>query len=352
MRGAATHLLKYVLYIGIFANLLFYFFFLGLDKSLVVKFDWKYNNPQTTANTDLRLFGMDWWPPKVTITLPNRTTDFSPVEFTLKSDEPIQKPTLPSKWTFFDLGKSGKIYLYLLRIDDIASGKQSLEVDLADKLGNDITKQITLQGGNKIIKPPTWDKFAYTVDGDALLAIVNKTHKLPSDYAPSDLVSLSSLGINNVNAARMRRAAAEALRSMTSAIRAAGIDYTVTSGYRSYESQVSVYNFWLDYNKGNVSATDAVSARPGFSEHQLGNTLDFTTNANGNIFYQFEYTPLSKWLAQNAYKYGFAMSYPKGKEPITGYTYEPWHYRYIGKGNALDLRNSGLTLTEWLLKHQ
>ena len=93
------------------------------------------------------------------------------------------------------------------------------------------------------------------------------------------------------------------------------------------------------------------SARPGHSEHQMGTTMDITSPSVGNdLVSAFGDTPEGKWLAANAHTFGFVMSYPPGKEATTGYIYEPWHFRYVGKAEAAAVRASGLTLHEYLLK--
>ncbi len=125
-----------------------------------------------------------------------------------------------------------------------------------------------------------------------------------------------------------------------------GFELYVNSGYRSYLEQVSTYNYWVQTN-GQAYA-DRTSARPGHSEHQLGTTADVA--ARGLELEAFSGTPEAAWIAANSYKYGFIVSYPDGKEAITGYAPEPWHIRYVGKDVAQQVKDSGLTLHEFLLK--
>lgn len=128
-----------------------------------------------------------------------------------------------------------------------------------------------------------------------------------------------------------------------------GIDLSIVSGYRSYQTQVSTYNYWLSKNNNNVEYVDTFSARPGHSQHQLGTAIDFSSSEIGDVLGDsFDNTNASKWLIENAYKYGFVISYPKGHENVTGYKYESWHYRYIGKENALEMKNSGMILENYL----
>ncbi len=159
------------------------------------------------------------------------------------------------------------------------------------------------------------------VDG---ILIVNKTYALPKDYAP---------GINaEAKAAfdRMQLAAASAM-----------LDINIVSGYRSYATQEATYTRFV--NRDGQAAADLYSARPGHSEHQTG--LAFDINYAGDSFAN---TPEAEWLAENCWKYGFIIRYPKGKEQLTGYQYEPWHVRYLGADTAERVYNSGLTLEEYL----
>lgn len=297
---------------------------------------------------ELKLVG-DWWPPQIGIRTPIIHTDYASANITLSSNEPIADYQLPETWELIGPQRSGEVYLYLLNIPQVAAGENYYTVEFSDDSGNAISKDLYVAGSSSPLQTPSWPDTQFTLDGDNLLSLANKQYQLPQDYAPQDLVYLSDLGIVNVNAARLREEPAKALQQMTAAITQAGINYNVTSGYRSFADQVRVYNYWVGYYAGNIAATDQVSARPGYSEHQLGLALDFTTSANGNIFYRFETTPLSNWLANHAHEYGFVLSYPSGKTEITGYSYEPWHYRYVGIENARKILESGLTPTEWLL---
>lgn len=156
------------------------------------------------------------------------------------------------------------------------------------------------------------------------ILIVNKSYPLPSDYNP---------GINGE--------AKEALNRMfTDAKAEKNLNMWVCSGFRSYNVQKNLYNNYV--KRDGVQNADRYSARPGYSEHQTG--LAFDINYADS---RFEGTDQAIWLAENAYKYGFILRYPEGKEHITGYMYEPWHYRYIGVENAAKIFASGLTLEEY-----
>ncbi|HSJ36989.1 MAG TPA: M15 family metallopeptidase, partial [Planococcus sp. (in: firmicutes)] len=159
------------------------------------------------------------------------------------------------------------------------------------------------------------------------ILVVNKKYALPSTYNPG-----------------VHAEAQGAVSAMLRDAKAQGLHVTIVSGYRSYSRQAALYN---DYVKrfGKKEA-DRFSARPGHSEHQTGLAYDFgkTTRLTGS----FGDTKEGKWLAANAHQYGFILRYPKDKEHITGYMYEPWHFRYLGTQNATKVKNSGKTLEEYL----
>ncbi len=181
-----------------------------------------------------------------------------------------------------------------------------------------------------------------------ILAPLDKQHRLASDCVPTDLQAIPAQYSAN-GTQYLRAAAANALVEMFQAAAKEGHQIYGNSGYRSYDTQVVTFNNEVA-TYGREQA-ERQSARPGHSEHQLGTTMDITSPAVANALTQdFGDTPEGKWLAANAWKYGFAMSYPPGKESVTGYIYEPWHFRYIGKDAAGTFRTSGKTLREFLLR--
>ena len=160
------------------------------------------------------------------------------------------------------------------------------------------------------------------VDG---ILIVNKTYELPADY-PTGALNPNALAQFN---------------KLTEDAAKLGLSIKCSSGYRSYKDQERIYNNYVAID-GIVKA-DTYSARPGHSEHQSGLAIDVNS-----IDYTFLNTPECDWLAKNAHKYGFIIRYPLGKEAYTGYSYEPWHIRYLGVDTATAVYNSGLSLEEYL----
>lgn len=178
-----------------------------------------------------------------------------------------------------------------------------------------------------------------------ILAPLDKQHRLAPDCVPSDLVALPG-SISAEGAQSMRSEAASAIQDLFAAARKEGYVLFANSTYRSYQQQVDTFNYWVRTN--GLDYAERTSARAGHSEHQLGTTAD--VGLQGQFLEAFSGTPAAKWLADNAAAYGFTISYPDGKESITGYAPEPWHIRYVGKDTAARVKVSGLTLHEFLLR--
>jgi D-alanyl-D-alanine carboxypeptidase len=181
-----------------------------------------------------------------------------------------------------------------------------------------------------------------------LLILVNKQNPLASDYKPSDLADIKYFASNRAAGARyMRVEAADAFNKLSEAAADQGLEIVVTTAYRSYAFQSMLYNNYVA-NYGQASA-DTFSAQPGKSEHQTGLAADVSSpSVNYELTEGYIDTPEGGWLNENAYKFGFIIRYPKGKEDITGYMYEPWHIRYVGMTAAEEIYKEGITLEEYL----
>jgi D-alanyl-D-alanine carboxypeptidase len=183
--------------------------------------------------------------------------------------------------------------------------------------------------------------------GVSLLIPVDKQRALPAGYVPPDLAALGAAYLAPGFGGSLRSEAKDALERMLSDAFGQGHDIYVRSAYRSYAEQERTFAYWVSV-LGEAEAR-RVSAEPGHSEHQLGTTADLTTAEVGyDLTEAFGETAAGRWLTANAHLYGFALSYPAGGEPVTGYAYEPWHYRYVGPEHAAAWKASGLTLVEYL----
>ena len=191
----------------------------------------------------------------------------------------------------------------------------------------------------------TFDKRVYSIDDpSSLWVVVNKLRPLnPKNYAAPDLVQTP---VKYVNSPVLRQEAADQIVAMFAAYTAeTGKEMQAQSAYRSYDVQVNVYNGWV--NSLGQEGADLTSARPGHSEHQTGLAMDISAVPNTCALDQcFADTDQGKWLAANAYKWGFILRYPDGMTSITGYEFEPWHYRYVGISLATEMHTTGIATLE------
>lgn len=196
----------------------------------------------------------------------------------------------------------------------------------------------TKQSNNKSSSASAFDKTTHSTTNPASIwVVVNKQHPLsPVTYAPGDLTTVG-------NGQQMRTEAATALQQMITDAKAQGLVIKPLSGYRSYTTQQAVYANEVRLY-GQVKA-DTESAKPGYSEHQTGLAIDVGGGGCG-IEDCFGATDEGKWLAANAYKYGFIVRYTADNQSITGYRAEPWHIRYIGKELSNELYRTNVTSLE------
>jgi zinc D-Ala-D-Ala carboxypeptidase len=181
---------------------------------------------------------------------------------------------------------------------------------------------------------------------DDLRVLVDRSHPLPPDYVPEDLVPLWAYGIPTLGGGEMllRREAAEHLSRLVEDAAMDGEELVVASAYRSYADQQASHTRLTSIYGAEAGE---MSAPPGHSQHQLGTAVDFTNaEARYEIWRQFGNTSAFWWLRKHSPKYGFVLAYPHGE--MTGYRWEPWHYRYIGAENAERLEESGLSLQAFL----
>lgn len=252
----------------------------------------------------------------------------------VKVEDNSQEKITPSVEGNYDINEPGKYQLYYVAKDSsdneakeeftLIVKEKKKESSQNDSLSNpQETKTFTTSKGFKgVIK----DGITY-IDG---YLIVNKTYSLPPSYG----TSLTSTTKNAFN-------------KMQAAAKLDGINIYIASGFRSYQTQNRLYNNYVA--RDGKAKADTYSARPGHSEHQSGLAFDICSHdldgQNACINSNFDNTDQAKWLAQNAYKYGFILRYPKGKTNETGYKYESWHFRYVGTDLSTKLYNNGDWLT-------
>lgn len=183
---------------------------------------------------------------------------------------------------------------------------------------------------------------------DSIAVMVNKEYGLPDNYKPADLVypEVRFTFKEKIEKRMMRSEAAKALEKMFAGAEEDGIYLAGVSAYRSQKTQTTLYNRYVEKDGEEMART--YSAVPGYSEHQTGLAIDIS-GSDGKCAAEscFGGTKEAEWLAQHAAEYGFIIRYPEGKQDITGYKYEPWHIRYVGKDIATYITDKGITLEEY-----
>jgi D-alanyl-D-alanine carboxypeptidase len=176
--------------------------------------------------------------------------------------------------------------------------------------------------------------------------MVDTARALPSGFGPNDLRNIADAGFPLTDGLAVRSLVVSDLDALRQAAAANGTPLGILAGYRSFAQQQDLYDRRVD-ELGDAEAGSRV-ARPGHSEHQLGTTIDVTSEGDTDVDQSWGATAAGQWVATNAHKYGFLLSYPPDASDRTCYDYEPWHLRYVGREMAADVIDSGLSLREYL----
>jgi len=257
--------------------------------------------------------------------------------FIILSVSYIVKGKLPF---YFDTVTAGQI---TEEVDD----PSSIDIDEENEVIEDITNEDMPNQQQENTNTESNEKKLIN-DTDDILIVINKKRYLAADYKPNDLV------IPNVRFSfdgehekkYMKQEAATALEELFNQANGEGIHLFAISGYRSYSTQERLFNNYSD--KHGEEEANKFSARPGESEHQTGLAMDVSSQSAGfGLVDEFGHTEEGKWVRDNAHKFGFIIRYLKDKTDITGYNYEPWHIRYVGKDVAENIYSNGSTLEEY-----
>ena len=224
------------------------------------------------------------------------------------------------------------IFLFFLSIISCSNNTNTGETSDNFNIGYNILDDNQTEKNNTVIN---------AVESESLLILVNKENKLPDDYA----VNLTTIENHKISTVLV-----DNLKEMQEAAEKDNIYVQISDAYRTRAAQEQAFDSTVNnfVNNGNsydiaVERAKGLAAPPGYSEHETGLAIDFTTNGTYD-----EKLEMWDWLSRNAYKYGFILLYPKGKEDITGYDYEAWHYRYVGKDHAEKIFDSNTVLEEYL----
>lgn len=195
----------------------------------------------------------------------------------------------------------------------------------------------------------SFDKSKYSIDDpSSVWIVVNKKRPIPTTFTPDGLMTpnVRRDSSDSDSEQQVRQEVGSAIESMFADSKKEGLDLMLASGYRSAALQKTYYDGYVA--RDGQAAADRYSARPGTSEHQTGLAFD-VARSDRKCYLEicFTETAEGKWLAANAYKYGLILRYQNGKEDITGYQYEPWHFRYVGAELAEQINKSGQTLEEF-----
>lgn len=209
----------------------------------------------------------------------------------------------------------------------------------------DLSDEQIIKDVNMDLDKKQYEDMHETINLNKINILVNKHNYLKEDYVPENLKSLSSTyALSNM---KMVEEAANAFESLSKDASKENYKVIAMSTYRSYEYQVDLYNKYV--KSDGKDAADTYSGRPGNSEHQTGLAVDVYNQTE--TYTNFEKTKEYNWMQENAYKYGFILRFPKDKENETGYEFESWHYRYVGKDIAKYIHKHNITLEEYIATH-
>ena len=212
-----------------------------------------------------------------------------------------------------------------------------------------LTRLLSLAAAGSMTVSGALNAAAPQHDINGPLFLVNREWRITGAYVPPDLEMSDVPG----QVRKLRPEAAEALREMFRACREeTGAQLMSVSGYRSYEKQEGIYKHKLRSVKNNVARAQEYVAPPGASEHQLGLAMDVGQKHKETLERSFGETEGGKWCRENCWRFGFILRYDEPWEDVTGYKYEPWHFRYVGKELAGEIHKSGLPLETWLVTYR
>ncbi len=284
------------------------------------------------------------------ITLVSVIADGESVTFNLKKSEIMEGMSRPSSIppsTVYDPSGTLPPEETTVAVPETTTSAES-ETQSPEDVINNIISSYVFKTNVSAVK-----EYLNPVDKEKYLILANRKNPLGKDYVPSNLTAINSSYTAQNKTYKLSECAQKALEAMVAEMKACGVwDTYVCSTYRTYEYQETLYNRYIKQEtlknptlseEDIIKIVDSYSARPGTSDHQTGLCVDFY-----DVEITFEKKAAFKWLKENAYKFGFILRFPDGKTDITGYSYEPWHWRFVGQAAAYEIWKGGLTLEEYV----
>ncbi len=263
---------------------------------------------------------------------------------------PPRRPGPPPNYTLRRLVAATVVVLVVFGVVKIVGGLGGGDDSVAAGTTTVVpsTTSTPLESPPPCVAPEQADQAEPTIfarEQDWYRTLLDTTYALPDLYEPPDLVSAAEA--NYSPEYRIRALMADDLNRMRNAILEQGLpEVALLAAYRSIAEQRALFEQRVA--ELGPEAAAAGTARPGHSEHHLGTTIDVRLIGDSNVDQTFGTTPTGTWLAENSWRYGFVLSYPQGKQDVTCYKWEPWHFRYVGPALAQRVHESGLTLREYL----
>ena len=210
-------------------------------------------------------------------------------------------------------------------------------------------KLVSILAAGSMILSGALDEAAPQHDADGLLFLVNRQYRISDAFTPEDLTEAQVPG----QVREMRAEAAAALEEMYAAcLEETGCQLISVSGYRSYSKQEKLYRAKLQRGSGKKELAEEYVAPPGASEHHLGLAMDIGQQSKPTLNEKFAETEGGIWARENCWRFGFILRYGEEWEDITGYKYEPWHFRYVGKDLAKEIHDAGVPFETWLTEYR
>ncbi len=214
-----------------------------------------------------------------------------------------------------------------------------------------LEKMLSLLAAGTMVLSGALDEAAPQHNADGTLFLLNREYRVSDAYQPEDLVLTDVLGRERIR--ELRPEAAAALEEMFAACKAEiGVDLIAVSGFRDYAKQSRLWQEKLKSVGRNVEKAQEYVAPPGASEHQLGLAMDIGQRGKAQLSSNFIKTEGGKWATENCWRFGFILRYNEGWESVTGYKYEPWHFRYVGRELAKEIHDANVPFETWLIGYR